>query len=786
MRPYIAIIRDSFRAAFASRVLYVLLGVITVLLILVSPMHIRETLDWQLKFGEQVKRPEFVVRRLMQNKDDAKRPYINRIWSQLSEKTRSNVIKIHERNSKSKDDKKAHAQEEVIFEYLAMISDLNKIIKQRDFYQPEEWEGRSLGDEAQGLIDEGPATLSDEQSRRLNRLLIAKAFPGAIETGAPSAISFYYGPFTRDWATLSLTRQQVKSWLSTVLPSIFDKFILSIGLFIAILVTANIIPETFEPGSLNLLLSKPISRWALYVAKFIGGCTLVAICSFYLFVGTWLWLGLGLGVWDRAFLWSIPLYILVFAIYFSVSAFIGMRYRSAIMAIVVTGLFWAFCYGVGTVYGFMNTRMENSNLYGMTLVKENVVALDGIGNLVVWEAGSKTWEQQYQMDLDFETQTAVSMLAWLEKLPQEKFRLPPLFDYEKNLVYAGWFSLSDPLGVDRQDFVYADADTLAFKKHGQFPGNAMAMFNGKNGLLVVTRSGTMWQLDTSQLVGNESKEPTNSTARNSFRSVGPDKSVSVNSTSSVAMNKTNREIAICSRRDGKQQVFVYRMEDGKYQRHRSAVLDTGSDVRLNCLVEYQGDLIVVVAGNGRVIVLDAKSLNEKQDYLPESRVGIESICGSPDGRWFTMLYKNKTVWLLDSQNNTPPRKPALRGQGSISSVGFDDANQLWAADRNDRVTQYDLETLDTSTSVSPGGGFIQKFYRYAVKPFYRVCPKPGEFYKVVTHLSNTSDTLRGNHVDVDLTEVPYQTSPLSPLWSGLAFMFAMLLIGCLVFHFKDY
>lgn len=88
--------------------------------------------------------------------------------------------------------------------------------------------------------------------------------------------------------------------------------------------------------------------------------------------------------------------------------------------------------------------------------------------------------------------------------------------------------------------------------------------------------------------------------------------------------------------------------------------------------------------------------------------------------------------------------------------------------------------------MSPGGGFIQKFYRYAVKPFYRVCPKPGEFYKVVTHLSNTSDTLRGNHVDVDLTEVPYQTSPLSPLWSGLAFMFAMLLIGCLVFHFKDY
>ena len=48
MRPYFAIIKDSFRAALASRVLYVLLIFITLLLLVIAPLHIRETLDWQL------------------------------------------------------------------------------------------------------------------------------------------------------------------------------------------------------------------------------------------------------------------------------------------------------------------------------------------------------------------------------------------------------------------------------------------------------------------------------------------------------------------------------------------------------------------------------------------------------------------------------------------------------------------------------------------------------------------------------------------------------------------
>ncbi|MDC0311312.1 ABC transporter permease, partial [bacterium] len=80
-----------------------------------------------------------------------------------------------------------------------------------------------------------------------------------------------------------MSQQQLSKLLISELPWYFEKLVLSIGLLIAIIVTANLIPETFEPGSLNLLLSKPISRWGLYVAKFVGGCAFIAICAAYLF-----------------------------------------------------------------------------------------------------------------------------------------------------------------------------------------------------------------------------------------------------------------------------------------------------------------------------------------------------------------------------------------------------------------------------------------------------------------------------------------------------------------------
>jgi hypothetical protein len=73
--------------------------------------------------------------------------------------------------------------------------------------------------------------------------------------------------------------------------------------------------------------------------------------------------------------------------------------------------------------------------------------------------------------------------------------------------------------------------------------------------------------------------------------------------------------------------------------------------------------------------------------------------------------------------------------------------------------------------------------RWFVRPVYRVCPKPGEFYKLVNYLSSTSDT-RYNP-DVDLNEVLEFEDPWSPLTTGLVFMAFCLALACWIFQRTD-
>ena len=78
MRPYFAIIKDSFRAALASRVLYVLLIFITLLLLVIAPLHIRETLDWQL--SERGFNTQGVAKALVERQGKPDQAVMTRVW----------------------------------------------------------------------------------------------------------------------------------------------------------------------------------------------------------------------------------------------------------------------------------------------------------------------------------------------------------------------------------------------------------------------------------------------------------------------------------------------------------------------------------------------------------------------------------------------------------------------------------------------------------------------------------------------------------------------------------
>ena len=401
MRPYLALIKDSFRAALASRVLYVLLAVITLLLLVIAPIHVVEILDWKIVNGRNVPKPDQLAIRLVERGEDPKYPAANRVWEMMSENVREEVtewVAFMEDESTMPDGNKRILHEVNTKNHLA--KDLNRIIKDKSFYKKEIWEGRRLFKEAEELIESGPESLTVERSRRLNRLLMANAVGGGlIQRGAGTALDLRYATFKFEDLMFTMSHSEFSSYFTQAITYIFDKFVMSIGLFIAILVTANIIPETFLPGSLNLLLSKPISRWGLLVAKFIGGLAFVSLCACYLFLGVWIWLGICMGIWDPAILWSIPMYIIVFAIYFSVSTLVGVWSRSQILSIVMTILFWAFCFGIGTGHSWVKNRLANKRTNKLVPAGESMLQVGEMNSIYSWNEAEKVWDEKLAMKM---------------------------------------------------------------------------------------------------------------------------------------------------------------------------------------------------------------------------------------------------------------------------------------------------------------------------------------------------------------------------------------------------
>ena len=778
MRPYLAIIIDSFRAAIASRVLYIMLALITLLFLLVGPLHLTESLDWRLNQVQHFEDSDAIVSRLIERGETGKSKPTARVWSLLSKDTQKSVRELYENKETVKEDRprgpggqrRAQAQK-----LTQLVDELNEMIQSPSFYRPEDWGRFSVVPEAETLLADGYENLSEERMRRVNRLLIGKALPGLASPSA-ATISIFYWYFNNSGAwTFSTSQQQVAAVASGATSFLFDKLLLSVGLLVGIVVTANVMPQMFDPGTLNLLLSKPITRSGLYLTRFAGGCTQIAICAAYLFTGTWLWLGLAIGVWDQAFLWSIPIYILVFAIYYCVSALIGLLYRSPILAVVATVVFWATCFVVGQTYTTFHAIMQNERLYDPLVTANEAVAVNGYGDIVAWDTNSKKWDTKAQ-NPDGPNKQAAEFNRFLIKLRMMPNQIRPTVDPASEQVIAGVTLPFPPQlgGFGRYKAYTSDLEAEQFTNVGDFPSFTMAMFPTDDGLLLCDRDGDFQRWDSQ------------SNQKMVAKSVGPDDPARLLTTYSAAMNSQDQTIAVHEIADGQHQIVFFKpSEDGYVREDRSAVIDLGTAEKIKCFIAYANNTVVVVAGNGRIVAVDATS-GEQLPAIPtsETTCGIETIATSPDGKWVAMNYANQRLWLMDVDNDRKVYRPSITGRNNVSSVSFDADNRLCVFDRENRLTVYNTATLKSAQVLTPQGSAFELGYRYLVSPLYTIFPKPGEFHKVTSYLSSTRDTT--DNPEIDLIYEPVETNPLSPLWSGLGFMVFMLGLSCWIFHRKDF
>ena len=116
-------------------------------------------------------------------------------------------------------------------------------------------------------------------------------------------------------------------------------FLFTAGLFLSIFAAAGLIPTVFEPGRIELLLSKPVSRVRLLLGRYAGTLAVIVCNMFYLVLGVWAVLGLKTGIWKPSFLWAAVLAAFAFAVMLTVVLLVSVASNSAVLATMVTYFF---------------------------------------------------------------------------------------------------------------------------------------------------------------------------------------------------------------------------------------------------------------------------------------------------------------------------------------------------------------------------------------------------------------------------------------------------------------
>jgi ABC-type transport system involved in multi-copper enzyme maturation permease subunit len=128
----------------------------------------------------------------------------------------------------------------------------------------------------------------------------------------------------------------------------------TIALLVSIVITAFFIPNLMRKGSIDLMLSKPMSRPLVLIYKYIGGLTFMFVNTAFAVGGVWLMIGLRTGVWGSGLLWTVLALTYYFALLYAVSTLTAVLTRNAIVAILVTMFVWGFMF----VVGFAHNKLE--------------------------------------------------------------------------------------------------------------------------------------------------------------------------------------------------------------------------------------------------------------------------------------------------------------------------------------------------------------------------------------------------------------------------------------------
>lgn len=187
-------------------------------------------------------------------------------------------------------------------------------------------------------------------------LVITYASIGFTESG----VSILYG-----LRTIEASHFTADSPLSGVLyKGIFSYFIVGLWLawaatILALISTASMFPDLVARGSIDLMLSKPVSRMTIFFTKYVAGLLFAILQVSIVCVGVFFATGWRVDEWNWAIFLAIPIVTVFFSYLYCISALVGTLTRSSITALLLALLFWFSLFSVQQAEGLLHMyKME--------------------------------------------------------------------------------------------------------------------------------------------------------------------------------------------------------------------------------------------------------------------------------------------------------------------------------------------------------------------------------------------------------------------------------------------
>lgn len=770
MRPYLAIIKDAFREAFHSRVLWIVLVIISLFLLAVAPLTYRQTLTTGI-YDAEINWPALVAQLDKARRGQGTKPQ-QRIWSLMSTSTQTAVenFKPIAPGAKFRD------QVEYAERITAILKDLQEIVKRDDLYQSQVFTVASLRNEGKELARRD-RELKTEERQRLNRLLLEATFGDAITASPTTSLQFRYiadvlQPFPISKSMLVTTFRQA-------LPYLVDKGLLAIGLLIAIIVTAPAIPQTFDPGSLHLLLSKPVSRSLLYLSKFCGSCAFVLLCATYLFIGGFLVLGLRWEMWEPRLLWCIPIYTFVFAVYYSVAALAALFWRNVIVSILVAIMFWAVCFGIGVAKFWFDVTFEVYRAQRVVALGNDVFIIDALNSPQIWDGEKRAW-QLALLSREMREARAANSMAPLPRMEG------PVYDAKENRAVS---LMASPTTLQPVIVTSKADENFTYHEGPSSPYAPLELLSDAYGQpFLITNSG-MYRMQGDLTAKQEEfkflgyRIPL--TGKGPLQEAGPSP-IQPWDDPFDADFAPDGTLFVYSR--GKLQ-RLKKGENGKFAVEQTESFEKKSQRR--GWVAAGKSTLIVAHRSGEIQLRDPATLKLRKTVQPVTGEALTQVIGSPDGRWFAVLYRGHKLWILEDSQDEFKLAP-ISSQGKISAVEFTQDGALLAVDQLNRLNEYEPGAWKRTRRLAPSN-LMTVAYLYAVQPIYTVCPKPGELYRTVQYVLLDPPKAAEENEDAELPgggendgQPPPIQNPWQPVYSSLAFMAVMLAIGCVYMERQEF